>query len=233
MTTVEAAADELTGIGLDQVPGVTGHVVVVDGVDETGAEAVAVWHTSATGVPVGAWVTPVSVLAADPAVAAGMLTLTGHRAGFGWDSAETDRVLAALTDWAGLSAVPPRVTVQLPEVLSEVAQWRHAYQAAVEEHRSGSKSKPAPLEWRHEVPEADTWQQYVTAVRLPEPQAVSPVAARALHLVRALARTAELWHATETVRARRKYLLERFGPATTLPPVWLDRLRRAQSSPES
>ncbi|HLU44140.1 MAG TPA: DUF6218 family protein [Natronosporangium sp.] len=226
-------ADELAGVSPEQLPGVTGHVVVVDGVDETGAEAVAVWHASAAGVPVGAWITPRSVLAADPAAAATLLTLTAHRAVFSWDRTESDRVLAALAGWAGLATPPARVTVQLPELLSEVAQWRHTYQTAAAEQQSGSRSKPASLEWRQEVPEADSWAQYVAAVRLPEPQAASPVAARALHLVRALARTVELWQATETVRTRRKQLLERFGPATALPPGWLDQLRQAQALPES
>jgi hypothetical protein len=42
-----------------------------------------------------------------------------------------------------------------------------------------------------------------------------------------------VWHDTEQARSRRRYLVERFGPATPLPPRWLGRLRAANNTPSA
>jgi hypothetical protein len=218
--------EELAGVAVAQVGDATGHVVIVEGPDDTGAAAVGVWHVSATGTPTGAWITPVSTLA-DGAAAAGLLRrLTASRALFGWEAA-TAR--AALDRFAG-PAGHPLPAVLLPEVLQEIAQHRHAYAEEVEAQRSRSRSKVEPLAWQQDIPAVGSWQELVTAARLRQPVAASPVAAQALHLARAAAWAAGLWHDTETVRSRRRYLVERFGPATVLPPAWLARLREAHAA---
>jgi hypothetical protein len=215
------------GLPLDQVPGATGHVILAEGADDGGADEVAVWHVSASGIPVGAWIKPVHALADDPAAAEQLLRLTSHRALVGWDAGVAEP-LRRLAHWAKRQDPQPTL-VLLPEVLAEVTEHRHTHAAAVEQHQAGSKSKIAPLVWRHDVSEAGSWSQFVDTVRLARPQAASPVAAEALHLVRAVAWVAALWHDTETVRTRRSYLVERFGPAAPLPPQWLARLRQAHS----
>jgi len=222
--------DELGELPLDHVRGVTGHVVVVDGEDHAGDQAVAVWHASATGIPVGAWIKPVSLLAGDPAAADELLRLTSHRALFDWDAETGSRLLGALAGWAGREPVAEPPAVLLPDVLAEITEHRRAYEAAVEEHHRELKSKPTPLSWRRHIPVVDSWPEFVPAARLHPPAATCPVAVRALHLVRALAWAAESWQQTETARARRTYLTDRFGPATTLPPRWLRQLRHAQSA---
>jgi len=230
--TIEESVDELAVARLGLVPGVTGHVVLVEGEDHAGDQAVAVWHASATGAPVGAWIKPVSLLASDPAAADELLRLTSHRALFGWDTETGRRLLETLAGWAGREPVAEPVTVRLPDVLAEIAQRRRTYEAAVEEHHRRSGSKLNPLVWRHDVPEVQSWPEFVRAARLHPPTATCPVAVRALHLVRAVAWAAEVWHDSETVRTRRNYLADRFGPATVLPPAWLGQLRQAQSVAE-
>jgi hypothetical protein len=228
VTSVESVND-LAVPDLDHVQGVTGHLVVVEGEDHTGNPAVAVWHVSATGLPVGAWIRPASVLARDPAAADELLRLTSHRALFGWDTEPGRRLWDMLGRWAGQDRVADPVAVLLPDVLADIAERRRAYEKAVEEHRGQSKSKPNPLIWSRDVPVASTWPDFVQAARLPRPAAASPVAVEALHLVRAVAWAVELWHQTETVRSRRAYLTYRFGPASVLPPAWEGQLRQAQS----
>lgn len=221
------SAEALGGLPLDQVHGATGHVIVAEGADDSGADAVAVWHVSASGAPVGAWIKPAPAIADDPDAAGQLLRLTSHRALVGWDAGVAE-LLGRLGQWA--KRQDPRPTlVLLPEVLAEVAEHRHIHAAAVEQRQAGSKSKFTPLVWRHDVPEAGSWSEFVQAVRLTRPQAASPVAVDALHLARAVAWVSELWHDTETVRTRRSYLVERFGPAAPLPPQWLARLRQAHS----
>ena len=181
VTTVESAED-LSGLAREQVAGVTGHAVLVDGEDETGSPAVAVWHVSTSGIPVGAWITPTAALEDDPAAAEQVLRLLSHRALFGWDTGVADRLLKALARWAGRSHTPTPVSVLLPDLLAEVDGHRRAYTAAVAERQRSSTSKLAPLSWRHDVPEVTSWSEFVTVTRLARPRASSPVAAEALHL---------------------------------------------------
>lgn len=229
VTTAESGED-LSGLALDRVEGVTGHVILVEGPDENGSAAVGLWHVSTTGQPVGAWVRRTADLRNDPTTADELLRLTSHRAVFGWDTTTSDRLLTSLAAWAGWAEPPRPVPVLLGEVLAEIAEHRRAHAAAVAEHQAVSKSKPASLKWPHEVPSVGSWSEFVAATRLPRPQARSEVAAEALHLVRGLAWAVELWHETETARVRRSYLVDRFGPAAELPPRWLARLREAHAA---
>lgn len=228
MTDVESTED-VAETHLDHVHGATGHVMLVEGEDETGDRAIAVWRTSATGIPVGAWIKPVALLAADPAAAEELLGLTSHRALFGWDSETGSRLLNDLAGWAQTKPVVEPATVLLPDLLVEIGEHRAAYEAVVEEHQSQSRSKLSPLKWRCDIPAADSWLAFVEAAGLHQPAGASPVAAEALHLVRAVAWAAELWDLTEAVRVRRKYLVDRFGAPAVLPPRWLGLLRHAHA----
>lgn len=222
---VEPTGD-LGVLTVDQVQDVTGHVLFIEGPDEHGAEALAMWHVSAAGAPTGSWVTPVDSLAADPEAARQLLWLTSRRAVIGWDVSAA-APLSGLAQWAKRPD-PQAPVVVLPEALAEIAERRTVYEAAVEDHRQTTKSKLQPLEWEESVPTATSWPDFVEAVGLPRPQAPAPVVAEALHLARAVAWVIRLWQDTESARARRSYLVDRFGPAAPLPPRWLEQLRQAR-----
>jgi hypothetical protein len=222
--------EDLAAPRLDHVEGITGHFVIVDGEDHTGDAAIAVWHASATGMPVGAWTKPMSLLNSDPAAADELLRLTSHRALFGWDIETATRLLGMLAGWTRRERVGKPVAVLLPDVLASIAEHRRAYETAVEEHHGRSASRPSPLVWRRDVPLVGSLLDFLQAARLHPPAATCPVAVKALHLVRAVAWAAELWQQTETVRTRRSYLTDGFGPATVLPSGWLGQLRQAQST---
>ena len=228
--TVVESSENLAAPRLDHVEGITGHFVVVEGEEHTGEAAAAVWHASATGTPVGAWIKPISLLRSDPAAADELLRLTSHRALFGWEIETGRRLLEMLAGCAQRERLGEPVAVLLPDVLANIAEHRRAYETAVEEHQGRLKAKPNPLVWRRDIPRVGSWLDFVQAARLHPPTATCPVAVKALHLVRAVAWAAELWQQTEIVRTRRSYLTDRFGPATVLPPGWLGQLRRAQSS---
>src|SRR5690606_19405664 len=109
---------DLGGLTLDQVHGATGHVVVAEGADESGADAVAVWHATVSGPPVGAWITPVSVLADNPEASERLLRLARHRALVDWDAGAAEP-LRRLARWAKRPDPDP-ILVLLPDVL---ARW--------------------------------------------------------------------------------------------------------------
>ncbi len=226
---VEPTGD-LGVLTVDQVQDVTGHVVFAEGADEHGAEALAMWHVSAAGTLTGSWVTPVDRLAGDPEAARQLLWLTSRRAVIGWDASAAEP-LSRLAHWAKRPD-PQAPVVVLPEALAEIAERRTGYEAAVAEHRQTTKSKLQPLEWEERVPTATSWSEFAETVGIPRPQAPAPVAAEALHLARAVGWVIRLWQDTESVRARRSYLVDRFGPAAPLPPRWLERLRQAHQSVE-
>jgi hypothetical protein len=214
-------------IPLDVIPGTTGHLLLAEGPDENGAHAVAVWQLTPTGRPCGAWITPVEVLAGDADAAARLLGLGTGRAVVGWDTGTAMGVLGRLSGWAGVEQVRPRVEVLLGDVLAEVTGHRVACEQAVADYRSATKSKIEPLAWYRDVPPGGSWDEFVESARLRPPAGASALATEVLHLARATAWVADLWQDTETVRGRRRYLVDRFGPAAPLPPDWLDRLRTA------
>lgn len=219
-----AAVDSVAS---DSIEGATGHVVIIEGEGETTERAVAVWHLSPTGRPTGAWIAPVSMLSEDVEAAEKLLRMTARRAVFAWDLQAPQRVVDHLTMWAKYPGTLRPPSVALPAVLDEIGWHRSIYASALDELRRTDKSKAAPLVWSRDIPAAASWQELVEAASLRRPMAPSPVASDALHLARAAAWAAELWYQTETVRCRRRHLVDRFGPASMLPAGWVNQLRAA------
>jgi hypothetical protein len=213
-------------ISADIIPDTIGHAIVREGLNERGESAVAVWHLTATGQPCGAWTVSTDSLADDPAAASLLLGLCTGRPLLAWDAGPARKTLVQLAEWAGAEA-PSRPEVLLSQVLAEVAEHRAAYDAAIEEHRSTVKTKVEALAWQREIPQATSWAEFVQDARVRSPKAISPLAVDVLHLARAAVWVADLWRDTETVRTRRRYLLDRFGPAAPLPPGWLATLTTA------
>lgn len=219
------------GIALDIIAGTTGHAVVAEGLDGSGTPAMAVWHLTCTGQPTAAWVVTTTMLAEDATTASQVLAQASRRALVAWDAGGSAALLLnRLAEWSGMDPVSDRPEVLLVDALAEISHWRATYAAAVDDYRSEAKSKIEPLAWRHEVPSAHSWEEFVAETRVRPPNAVSTLASQVLHLARATAWVAELWQDTETARMRRRYLVERFGPATPLPLGWLRQLRAAHGS---
>jgi hypothetical protein len=228
---VADVAPETAPFVSDYVPGTVGHVILAVGRDHSGTDAVAIWQVSPTGQPTGAWILATAD-GGDPAKAQRLLTVVERRSVFGWDAATAADALARIAAVAGVPAPVPRdgTAVYLPEVLAEIADHRRMHAAAVDEHQAAAKSKVAPLTYQRDVPTgAGSPAELVALAGLGEPGTPSEVADRALLGARLLAWTSGLWQDTEQMRLRRRYLVERFGPASPLPPGWLARLRAANA----
>jgi hypothetical protein len=218
----------------DYVPGAVGHGVLAVGRDHAGADAVAVWQVSPTGQPTGAWIVATGP-GADPAKAQRLLGVLTRCALIGWrggDTAEALRRLAAVADTEPDPALE-KTGVYLPDALAEIADYRRRHADAVDTYQQTSKSKVAPLVWHRDVPTgANSPAELAELAGLAvgsTPGTSSEVAERALRMARLVAWTASLWQETEQVRLRRRYLVERFGPASPLPPRWLAQLRAASA----
>jgi hypothetical protein len=218
----------------DYVPGTVGHAVLAVGHDHSGADAVAVWQVSPTGQPTGAWILATGSDGgdADREKAQRLLRTVERRSVVGWSSEDVSDLLGRLAEAAGTDLAPgwDETAVYLPAALAEIAEYRHRHAEAVTEYQNAAKSKVAPLAWQHEVPtEASSLKELADAAGLTSVATTSEVAAQALLTARTLAWTAGLWQETEQVRLRRRYLVERFGPASALPERWLGRLRAANA----
>lgn len=224
----------------DYVPGTVGHVVLAAGRDLGGTAAVAVWQVSPTGQPTGAWILTTGADAAgadaDPAKARRLLGTVGRRSLVGWSGDGGDGIGYALERLATAAATKPapgweESAVYLPAALAEIAERRRLHAEAVAEYQRVSKSKVAPLAWPHEVPtDATSLAELADVAGLTTTATASEAAARALLTTRLLSWTVGLWQETEQVRLRRRYLVDRFGPASALPERWLARLRAANTS---
>jgi Family of unknown function (DUF6218) len=237
---VTDVAPEAAPFVSDYVPGTVGHAVLAVGRDHGGAEAVAVWQVSPTGQPTGAWIVPTGTDDAGvaeetsgdgpAAKARRLLHIVERRSLVGWSHDDTGYALECLAGVADTAAPPDwaETAVYLPAALAEIVEYRQRYAAAVTEHQQVSKSKVAPLSWPHDVPtDVSSPAELAELAGLTVGTISSEVAGRVLLMSRLLAWTAGRWHETEQVRLRRRYLVERYGPASVLPPRWLGRLRAA------
>ncbi len=216
----------------DYVPGTVGHVVLAVGCDHTGADAVAVWQVSPTGQPTGAWILTIGAEGAE-AKAQRLLGVLRRRSVVGWDGATPATALERIADVAG---APPVAgwedgAVFLPEILDDIAALRRQHADAVAEYQKSARSKVAPLAWQVDVPTGlASLDELAAAAGVAAPGTSCEVADRALQVARLVAWTAGLWQETEQVRLRRRYLVERFGPASALPARWLAKLRAANAA---
>ncbi|WP_330441089.1 DUF6218 family protein [Micromonospora sp. NBC_00821] len=221
---VEVSESELA-VPIDYVPGARGHAVLAIGPNTGGGDALAVWRLGPTGLAGGAWVVPFDEIELDPERLRRIMWNLQDRCLIGWDR---ETPLAVLARVAGV--VPAELIskfegtiLTIPELLGEISEHRASYSAAVEQHRTHVKSKIAPLAWPTQMPDQE---QLVTWAVKDRFASASPVAATALALTAAVARTAQLWQDTEQARFRRTYLRS-LGEPQPLPPQWLAQLRKA------
>ncbi|MEV4119968.1 DUF6218 family protein [Micromonospora sp. NPDC049645] len=221
---VEAPANDLS-IPIDYVPGVRGHAVLAVGPGSDGGEALAVWRLGPTGLAGGAWVVGFDDIEQDPGQLRRIMWNLQGRCLIGWDIEAPTGVLERITEVvpAELLSKLRGTILPIPELLKEISEHRSTYSLAVEQHRTRVKSKIAPLAWPTQMPDQE---QLVTWAITDRFASVSPVAATALTLTAAVARTAQLWQDTEQARYRRTYLRS-LGEPQPLPPLWLARLRKA------
>jgi len=226
------SAAEVGLLANGHVAGVTGHLILELGPDSAGHDALAVWHVDAAGQPVGASIATPESLAADQEAARRLLGLTTGRSVLGWDTTTAADALGILSHCAGVvSPVRLDTAVLLPEVLGEIEEQRQLHADAIEAYRvARPKGSIKPIAYPVAVPTAATSAEELRlAACLAVPVADSGVAARALLLARLTRWSVNLWHATETARLRRKYLVEQFGDEAPLPPRWLAKLRAANT----
>ncbi|MEU4338308.1 DUF6218 family protein [Micromonospora lupini] len=219
---VEVPENELS-VPIDYVPGARGHAVLaIDG------DALAVWRLGPTGLAGGAWVVRLDEIERNPEQFRRIMWNLEGRCLIDWDRETPLTVLARLAGvvQAELLSRLEGTILTIPELLGEISEHRSSYSTAVEEHRTRVKSKIAPLAWPTQVPDQ---QQLVTWTAKDRFASAAPVAATALALTAAVARTAQLWQDTEHARYRRTYLRS-LGEPQPLPPRWLAQLRRAVRS---
>ncbi|MEU7754294.1 DUF6218 family protein [Micromonospora sp. NPDC049171] len=224
---IEAPENQLS-IPIEYVPGVRGHAVLAVGPDSAGSEALAAWRLGPTGLAGGAWVMSFDQIERDPEQLRRIMWNVQDRCLIDWNSQTPVTVLERIADVipAELLSRLADTVLTIPELLEEISTHRSAYSAAVEQHRTRVKSKIAPLAWATQMPDQEhlgTW-----AIR-DRSATASPVAAAALAVTAAVARTAQLWQDTEQARYRRTYLRS-LGEPQPLPPLWLAQLRKAARS---
>ncbi|GAB3937437.1 DUF6218 family protein [Micromonospora vulcania] len=224
---LEAPENELS-TPVEYVHGARGHTVLAVGSDSAGSEALAVWRLGPTGLAGGAWVLAIDEIERDPEQLRRIMWNVQDRCLVDWNRQTPVSVLARIADVVSaelLSRLADTI-LTIPELLEEVRTHRSIYSAAVEQHRARVKSKTTPLTWPTSVPEQERLDAWAIKERF---ASASPVAAAALTLTAAVARTVQLWQDTEQARYRRTYLRS-IGEPQPLPPLWLSQLRKAALS---
>ncbi|MCG5440780.1 DUF6218 family protein [Micromonospora foliorum] len=221
---VEVSENELS-IPIDYVPGVRGHAVLAVGPDSGGGDALAVWRLGPTGVAGGAWVVRLDEIEREPEQLRRIMWNLQDRCLIDWDRETPVGVLARVAEVvpAELLSKLEGTILALPDLLEEIREHRSSYSIAVEQHRTRVKSKIAPLAWATQLPSQEHLATWAAKDRF---ASASQVAATALAVTAAVARTAQLWQDTEQARYRRAYLRP-LGDPQPLPPLWLARLRKA------
>ncbi|MCW3817728.1 DUF6218 family protein [Micromonospora sp. DR5-3] len=223
---VDASETELS-VPIDYVPGARGHGILTVGRDSDGADALAIWRLSPTGLAGGAWVVRFEEIQRDPEQLGRIVWMLQDRCLVDWTADTPTGILDQIAHLlpTDLVAALRHHILTIPDLLTEIIEHRASYAKAVERHRTVTKSKLAPLAWATEMPDPEVLMQRAGT----QSAAASPVAAAALALTSVVATTAQLWQDTEQARYRRTYLRS-LGEPQPLPPRWLARLRAAVGS---
>nr|CAH05239.1 hypothetical protein [Micromonospora echinospora] len=210
------------------MPGARGHVVLSFGPDDAGEQALAIWKLGPTGQANGAWILSLNDLPESRDHLLRVFRLVQGWCLVDWRVETAVSHLDQLRPWVptGLVEGLRGHVVGIPALIDEIREQRQRYAEAVEEYRSGTRSKILPLEWNVTVPEDEDAERLLTPA---VPDGAAPVAAQALKVAGAVRRTAALWQDTEQVRYRRSFL-RTFGEPQLLPPQWLASLRTAAAS---
>ncbi|EWT04643.1 hypothetical protein N864_10640 [Intrasporangium chromatireducens Q5-1] len=190
-----------------------------------GRSQVAVWQVNFAGVACGAWLLD----ARNKEHALDILALCDRRAVID-DSPSSVQLILELADMARVEipeAVMKERLASLDGLLSATAAARRAHAEAVVAYGKSEGKKLAPLAWRTEVPPSLD-QLRPSQYRGWAGKGTAPHAFGMSVLSRQLV---QLWTDTETVRLRRKYLREQFGPAQVLPEAWRDAALAAYATP--
>jgi hypothetical protein len=196
-------------------------------------ESVATWHVSPAGDPTGAWIVPASEAFGSPEAARRLLSLVARRAIAAVHPQRLQEWLERLTAVAGLDVEDGWWKRQLfapAEAFRETVERRRQYDGTVEAARAGTKSI-TPLEWTHDLPDADVgdFASLQRVARIPAAPG-TPVVSEVLSIARTLRWLVSVWAETEQVKNRRRYVRARHGDAEPLPPQWLAAVQSASSS---
>lgn len=197
------------------------------------ARQAVIWQIDLLGTPCGAWVKPYE----GSSTALDLLAKTDRR---GIVTTNPDGAAELLLRWAkdvDVSIDPELVRSRMcsiPTLLDEVTKARHAYTTEVRDKEQREGKRLAPLSWEIELPEQapTTFGDLVDFASI-NTHSETPHAARVLITARLAQWAICTWRDTESIRMRRPYLREPFGPAQPLPPAWRAAVTSAYGGPLS
>lgn len=190
-----------------------------------------IWQIDLLGTPCGAWVKPYE----GSSTARELLAKCDRRA-----IVTTNPVGAVnlLVEWAKDGDVPVdqadlRTRIcSIPTLLDEVAKARHTYTTEVRDKEQREGKRLAALNWEVDIPgQVPTTFQALLDCASVNTHTASPEVARVLITARLAQWAIRTWTNTESIRVRRPYLREPFGPAQPLPPSWRAAVTSAYDAP--
>lgn len=203
----------------ERLANLPGSAVLVSGRDVEGRDAIAVWVVAPSGRATGAWVPTRTDLAADPALALGLVRTIGVRALLGSTPEQAAELLTEMAGYAGAEHLEGADrAVSLPDAVDDLRDARRRCEAALDKARASSRQKLAPLSWSTEVtPTAVSTNDDVRCLaRLAYP-AGAPAPAEALMVVAGLRWVTTAWLETEQICRRRPALRDALPRFTSVP----------------
>lgn len=186
------------------------------------------------GTATGAWVAPTSEAFGQPELAKQFLACANRRAITGRDRDSATNIMARLSEAAGIElpqGFSESASFSLAEIFTDVLESRREYEVFVEEQRWRNK-QILSLDWQRDL------SNELNPVNLDDLQKISslafpsgaPAVSEALLVSRLLRWLVGLWSETEQTKNRRRYVADKFGPPTALPPTWLNAVQTAYHS---
>ncbi|MGH4002024.1 MAG: DUF6218 family protein [Pseudonocardiaceae bacterium] len=218
----------------DPVLTALGSVVLTVGSGPEDVDVVALWQVSPEGIATGAWAAPKSEVFGQPELAKQFLACANRRAVTGRDRDSATNVMTRLSEAAGIElsqGLLDSTSFGLAETFTDVLEWRREYELFVEQQRWHNK-RIVPLDWQRDLSNEPTpvdLDGLQKLSRLAVPPGASAVS-EALLGSRLLRWLVGLWSETEQTKNRRRYVADKFGPPTALPPTWLNAVQAAYHS---
>lgn len=218
----------------DPVLTALGSVVLAVGSGPEDVEFVALWQVSPEGTATGAWAAPESEVLGQPELAKQFLACANHRAITGRDRDSSTDIMARLSEAAGIElsqGLLDSASFSLAETFANILERRRDYELFVEKRR-GRNKQILPLDWQRDLsnePNPLDLDDLQKISRLAVPPG-APVVSEVLLVSRLLRWLVGLWSETEQTKNRRRYVADKFGPPTALPPIWLNAVQAAYHS---